>query len=616
MCGIAGYFGDKKNYPKDINIKKTLKLMAIRGPDGKKLYKKNFKNINLTFLHSRLSIIDPSKKASQPFYDNKGVLVFNGAIYNYIELRNILIKQGETFKTNSDTEVLLKFLNKHGSSKINEIEGMWSFVYFNFKKKKLILSRDRFGEKPLYYKYQKKNIIFGSNLNYINFLSGSHGKINTKKIDNFIKLGWRSLVSTKDTFFNGIQTLQPGSNIEIDLDLKKRIKKYWKPKLVKIDKSLDFNNEKLELKELLYNEFNKKLRTDFPVACLLSGGVDSSVIASISNKITEKKIDCFSIESLDKNYDESILIKKNVNQIGCKHKFIKINKNDNLKELTKLIRSTSSVVPSVTWLLYAMMCKKIKKLGYKVILSGIGGDEMFGGYYIHHLHYLRSIKDKAEFKKNYNFWKKNTAIHIRSKKLKDYKEYKKDINSTNKGFSEILELSKFFNTFDKISMNKNRYLKNSFKDELYKDLFYQSLPTQLYGADNISMYYGLESRNPFLSKEIFFKSFSYPNKFLINEGVGKSILRSSMKNIVNKDILKSSNKIGFFANLKHFFNINSSEFKKLLFSNQYVNSLIKIDLIEKLLKKKDLNNQETHLIFNILNTAIFLNSTKLDKKNI
>ena len=611
MCGISGFLGDLNDSPNSIKIKRTLHLMTTRGPDSKNFWKKNIKKKNITLLHSRLSIIDPSIKASQPFIDEEGIIIFNGIIYNYLELKKNLILKGCKFKTNSDTEVLLKFLNKYGPSKINELEGMWSFAYLNFKKKKLVLSRDRFGEKPLYFKYQKKSIIFGSNLNYINSLSKNKDTINNKKVENYIKFGWRTLVSTTNTLYNDIKTLQPGTNLEIDFNLKKTIKTYWHPKSVKIDNNLDYENERLKLKKLILNEFDKKLRTDFPIACLLSGGIDSSVIASVSNIISKKKIDCFSIKALDKNYDESDLIKKNIKHIGCKHRYIKIDKDNNLKELIKLIKKTSSVVPSVTWLLYAIMCKNIKKLGYKVILSGIGGDEMFAGYYIHHLHYLESIYNNSYFSTEYSHWKKNTAAHIRSKNLKDFKSFLKKNNLKNKAFSEVLELSKYFKHFNTNNLKSKKYLNDKFKNELFKDLFYQSLPTQLYGADNISMYYGLESRSPFLSKDIYSKSFSYPNKFLIRRGIGKEILRSSMKNIVDRSVLESSNKIGFYANLKSFFDLKSIEFKRTLFSNDYINSIIKKKEIEKLLIKKKLSNQETHFIFNTLNMAIFLENRNI-----
>ena len=181
MCGIAGYFGNLDNPPNTKILKRTLKLMSTRGPDYKNYFIKNVETKNLSLLHSRLSIIDPSKRSSQPFKDKDGILIFNGAIYNYLELKHELKQKKIKFHTNSDTEVLLKYLNLYGTSRLNNLEGMWSFAYFNFKKKRLTLSRDRFGEKPLYYQYYNGNLIFRSNLNYINSINDNKNSLNKKK---------------------------------------------------------------------------------------------------------------------------------------------------------------------------------------------------------------------------------------------------------------------------------------------------------------------------------------------------------------------------------------------------------------------------------------------------
>jgi len=160
MCGIAGFFG-KKNINFNISqIQNIKKMMSVRGPDGfgKFFHPEDKKKIN--FFHSRLKIIDPDKRSDQPFADKLGVLIFNGMIYNYVEIKKKLENNNVQFKTTSDTEVLLKFLNYYGSEKLDMLDGMWSFAYYNFKKKKLILSRDRFGEKPLFYffDFSKKKI--------------------------------------------------------------------------------------------------------------------------------------------------------------------------------------------------------------------------------------------------------------------------------------------------------------------------------------------------------------------------------------------------------------------------------------------------------------------------
>ena len=163
MCGIAGFFGKNSNLPKNEYFKKCLDIMHNRGPDAQGQISKSFKGQSLVFLHSRLSIIDLTKNSNQPFFDDEGSIIFNGMIYNYIELKKDLMAKGVVFKTKSDTEVLLKMMNIYGEKAFKYLDGMWSMAYYNFKKNQLILSRDRFGEKPLYY-YNNKNQYFLAHL--------------------------------------------------------------------------------------------------------------------------------------------------------------------------------------------------------------------------------------------------------------------------------------------------------------------------------------------------------------------------------------------------------------------------------------------------------------------
>ena len=155
MCGIAGYIGNKKFLPNKNKIRSCINEMVRRGPDNQSYTKFN-NELNYLFCASRLSIIDIDKRSNQPFEDENGILIFNGEIYNYLEIKNDLIKKGIKFKTKSDTEVLLKFLNFEGEDQISRLDGMWAFAYYSKKKKYTVLSRDKFGEKPLYYYFNKK----------------------------------------------------------------------------------------------------------------------------------------------------------------------------------------------------------------------------------------------------------------------------------------------------------------------------------------------------------------------------------------------------------------------------------------------------------------------------
>ena len=609
MCGISGYFGNKNNRPSDQSILKTLEQMKNRGNDGVGSYSHNFNNKKfLNLNHTRLSIIDPTETANQPLMDDKGIIVFNGMIYNYLEVKKKLEKNNE-FKTKSDTEVLLKFLNIYGPKNLSLLDGMWSFAYYNFKNQKLILSRDRFGEKPLFFFKNNKSFLFGSCLNYIKSLSHENFKINFKKIENYLKFGFRTLNIENESLLKKIYSVEPGSFISLDSSLNFQKNFYWKTKLNGHNKKINFNNEKNKLKSLFTNVIKTRLRSDFPSACLLSGGIDSSSIVSIANQKLKKKIDCFSLLSKDKNYDESYYINKTIKKEKIKHEYVPTTKENkkNFLHLRELIKSTSSLVPTTTWFAFSKLCEKIKLKKYKVILTGTGGDEMFAGYYIHQLHYLFSIKYSKNFNKKYEEWQKKLAPLLRNNFLKNYELYEKKIKKKNDlMFYDFLTLKKYFMKYKLIKNNGYKANSYYFKKSLLNDLFNYSLPSQIAAIDNISMFHGLESRAPFLSKDLYEKSFSYPNDYLINDGFGKYILRKSLKKVVDDEILDNRDKVGFFININNLFNFRDRKILKLLYSNKYINSLIDKRKLKLLLLKENKTNQECHFIFSIMNIIIFI----------
>jgi asparagine synthase (glutamine-hydrolysing) len=609
MCGISGYFGNQNNKPSEKEILNTLKIMKNRGRDGQGSYSLNTnENFFLNLNHTRLSIIDPNKLSNQPFVDKDGVIIFNGMIYNYLELKKKLQNKCN-FQTNSDTEVLLKFLNTFGIEKIDEVDGMWAFAYYNFKKKKLFLSRDRFGEKPLFYNVKNKNLIFGSCLNYILSLKKQKFKINYNKLENYLKFGFRTLNIKNESLLKNVFSIEPGSFIELDKFLKIKKKFYWKPKKYIINNKLNFNIEKKKLKKTFSNVINTRLRSDFPLSCLLSGGIDSSSIVSVANKKIKRKIDCFSLLSKDLNYNENYYIQKTIKREKLKHRYIGTIKNNrkNLNHLEKLISSTASLVPTTTWLAYSFLCKNIKKLKYKVVLSGTGGDEIFAGYYIHHLHYLFSIKDKKVFKEKFKEWEVNLVPLLRNNFLKDFFSYKKKvIENKDLMFYDFLTLKNYFKRFDLINSVRTSSKIDYFKKSLMNDLFKYSLQSQISAIDNISMFHGLEARAPYLSKDLFKKSFSFPSNFLINKGYGKYILRKSLQGSLDPEILNNRDKVGFYTDIDNLFNLRDKKFVKFLNSNSFVNSLINKEKLNLLLLKKNKTNQECHFIFSIINVIFFI----------
>ena len=306
MCGISGYIGFKDGINDD-SIKNTFKLMKNRGPDNYGLFSENIGNDKcIKLLHSRLSIIDLTSKANQPLTSGGSTLIFNGEIYNYLELKDDLEKYNYKFTTNSDTEVLLKSYLRYGEKCVKYFNGMWSFAIWDSQKKELFLSRDIFGEKPLFY-YETKGIYFGSEIKFIQSLSQKKLEVNYKKVLDNLGNGYKSLFKNNQSYFKNVFRLDNAENMHINQNLKISIKKYWTPKL-NVNNDQNLKEIIKNTKERLLRSIELRLRSDVPIALSLSGGIDSSLIASIIKKEFNQNIDTFSIIDSDSRYDERINI--------------------------------------------------------------------------------------------------------------------------------------------------------------------------------------------------------------------------------------------------------------------------------------------------------------------
>ena len=218
MCGLAGFFGKEFNLPDNLKIKRCLSSLKRRGPDSNGIILKSYKNKKLLFLHTRLSIIDLKRNSNQPIEDENGLLIFNGMIYNYIELRKKLKLRGVKFKTFSDTEVLLKILNLYKEKAFKMLDGMWSIAYYDFQNSNIILSRDRFGEKPLYFYKKNKDIFFSNSLKSLYHLSGVKLEFDNIKVNQQLKYSDKTIGLNNKTLFRGIMSVPQGSYLKIDME--------------------------------------------------------------------------------------------------------------------------------------------------------------------------------------------------------------------------------------------------------------------------------------------------------------------------------------------------------------------------------------------------------------
>ncbi len=358
MCGIFGSISINKNL--QINRKlflKSLSLLSHRGPDDEG----HFINNKIAFGHKRLSIIDLSKGGHQPMFSNNksSVITYNGEIYNYNELKDDLKYKGYKFQNKTDTEVLLNGLIDEGPKFVTKCNGMFAFAFYNKNTRSSYIFRDRIGIKPLFYSIDNEKVTFSSNLKAIASYFQNQNRINEESISAYFS--FRQPLGNK-TFYKNIYSLDPGHYIEIK-NKKVKIKKYWDQKKFfsqnKLDKGENYYIEKLS--ELIESSVKYRLISDVKVASLLSGGLDSSIIAAIIKKQIGKNFLAYSIGYSYKDYNEfkySKLVAKNLNM---NHKIISTTAEDYFDDMNKLIQMRGSPLTIPNEASQFKLCNEIKK---------------------------------------------------------------------------------------------------------------------------------------------------------------------------------------------------------------------------------------------------------------
>jgi len=603
MCGIAGYIGKNQINPSILN--KTLVLMKNRGPDFQDYKEFQVQDTFIYLLHSRLKIIDLDKRSNQPFTIDNCTLIFNGEIYNYVELKKQLEIDGVVFRTSSDTEVLLRYYLKYGEKCVHYFEGMWSFCIYDANKKKLFLSRDRFAEKPLYYLETANGLFFGSEIKFIKALCQKQLSVNNNHLLRYLVNGYKSLYKIEETFFLEIRELRYAQNMIIDIPLTKKINRYWKPE-VDINHQLTLEEAIEGTKHHFIESMKIRLRSDVPLAFCLSGGVDSAAIASVASKEFGYDIATFSIIDSDERYNEYDNIKATIDDLDCKHTLIELEHANTLEQLQKLITYHDAPIATISYLIHSFLSKEINNNGYKVAFSGTSADELFTGYYDHfnlHLYEMRNSVDYPGYLAN---WKANTGKFVRNPYFSNPELYfenpdiRKQIYLNNEIFAS--KLSKHF----KEDFIEENFCSSLLKNRMLNELFHEATPVILHEDDLNSMRYSVENRSPFLDSHLFKFAYSIPNKLLIKDGYGKYILRESVKGILNDTVRLDRRKKGFNASIKSLINFNSKEQKDYLLTDSPVFDLVDRKKISDIFEMEDMPNSYSKFLFNFINVKMFL----------
>ena len=604
MCGIAGFVGTRRI--SDEAAQSCLKLMGRRGPDATGLRRfASPSDRHVLLLHSRLSIIDLDPRSNQPFNVGRRWMALNGELYNYVELKERLSADGARFRTNSDTEVFLTAIDREGWDILDRAEGMWALAVYDEENGSLTLCRDRFGEKPLYVVRAPEGMYFGSEPKFLFELMGRRLPVNREHLCRYLVNGYKSIYKTKAGFFQDLEEVPPASLLRLDAHGKEVEMRYWVP-VCRPRESMTYEEAVAGVRDRLIQSLKLRLRSDVPLAFLMSGGVDSNALISLAKRACHYDVHGFTIMNEDERYDEREIVEHSARELDIRHTSVAITSDRFLERLRELVRYHDAPVFTITYYIQWLLMKQVHAQGYKISISGTGADELVTGYYDHHLMHLAEIKGTPQYQSTLEAWRRHIQPIVRNPYLSNPDLFTEDpdfrdhIFLNNEGFAAYLT-KPFREPF-----TEERYASSLLRNRMLNEMFHEAVRVILHEDDLNAMYYSIENRSPFLDRDLFEFCYSIPTAHLIRDGFNKVVLRDAVRGIVPDCVLDQREKVGFNAPVLSFLNTSESAVRAELLADSPVFDLIRRDKISELLAKRDLPNSESKFLFYFVNTKMFL----------
>ena len=630
MCGIAGIFNINGN-PTSLNIIKAMTTkIAHRGPDGEGFYVEE----NIALGHRRLAILDTSALGSQPMESKNGewVVVFNGCIYNYLELKSHLKSKGHSFVSTTDTEVISEGLAEYGISFFEKFDGMFAIAAWHKPTKTLYLSRDRFGVKPLYYWINGKTILFASEIKAFMAHPDFKVELNKEALNEYFT--FQNLFDFQ-TLFKGVIMLPPANTVKVDTSNVTTIKhnSWWNYDFSETDEAMSFDDAKNETERLLKNAVAKQMISDVPVGTYLSGGMDSGSLTSIASQHVKRLttftagFDMSSVTGVEANYDERRDAELMANYFKTEHYEQVINAGDLAWSLPRVVWHLEDLRVGMSYPNYYI--SRLASKFVKVCLQGTGGDELYGGYPWRYYRVFQSLDQKSYFDNYYGFWQRLVND-----------ETKKEL-FTDSIYSSI-NIDKPREVFERVFTFNNKLKYDTPEQHINNSLYFEIktfLPGLLLVGDKLAMANGLEERFPFLDNELVNFAQKIPvkhklgnlqNMKKIDENIsskknkyqefddGKNVLRKAMMDFIPESIVNRK-KQGFSAPDESWYRGENADYiKELLLNKKTVSSeFINPLYVEKIINEH-MNDRVNHrlLIWSFMNfewwCKIFLNNEKFE----
>ena len=575
MCGIFGMIVSEGCQPDPLLVEKSTNSLIHRGPDDHGFFYKN----QVALGSRRLAVIDLSSKGHQPMTYRNNTIVYNGEIYNYLEIRTELKRKGYAFDTNTDTEVVLAAYDCWGEDCVTFMNGMWAFAIYDPSRNRVFCSRDRFGIKPFYYTMIGLDFCFASEIKAFESNPDFDIQLNEGIAQDFLISGLQH--HTNETFYKDVFHLGAGHHLIYDLEKANyQTKKYYSIGQLDEFEDLSFEEASEEFKNLLNDSIRLHRRSDVKIATALSGGLDSSSVLGLQYlQLTDQnknKLEAINYDPNVERYDEQKYIKDLLEKYPVKLNATSKSFRELYATLDEVTKAQDEPLLSGSLLAQYEVFKLAKEKGIKVMLDGQGADELlagYGTYYPYFFKYIRTQKKRHLVSELFGFFRHHPIpigkLVDRFNKSTSYNQFLKLENSKAK-----IE--------DKI---------HNFRD--YSIYMIQSgiLPGLLQFEDRNSMAHSVESRVPFLDYRLVEFCMKLPPGFKIKNGVRKSILRNSMKTVLPNSILKRYDKLGFVSPQQEWMEENQIEFeeeiRKIVHKNPTIFDQKIIDFLTITLEKKD-----------------------------
>lgn len=615
MCGIVGVF-NLNGEPFGLSALRSMAdAISHRGPDGDGY----FIGDNIALGHRRLAILDVSPKGAQPMTskDGKWVVIFNGCIYNFLELKQELMSKGHEFHSTTDTEVIVEGLAAYGSSFFERLDGMFAVGAWNKTEKTLYLSRDRFGVKPLYYWFTGKTLVFASEIKAIIKHPAFQVKLNYSALNEYFTF---QNMFTFHTLFDGVWMLPPANTVKIDsMSTSVKYHCWWDYDFTNADTKLTFEDARSETERLFKRAVARQMISDVPVGSYLSGGMDSGSITAIASSHVNRLatftcgFDMSEVTGVEANYDERRDAELMANHFKTEHYEQVLNAGDIRWSLPRVVYHLEDLRVGMSYPNYYI--SRLASKFVKVCLQGTGGDELFGGYPWRYYRIFKSLNKNEFFDLYYDFWQRLVPDDQREQLFTP--EVRKAIDF--KDARAIFERVFTFN--DKLQYNEP-------EDHINNSLYFEAktfLPGLLLVGDKLSMANGLEERFPFLDNDLVnfaqripvnYKLGNLSKMLRIDENEfrdkrklyqdfddGKNVLRKAMMSFIPDKIINRK-KQGFSApDASWYRGENAAYIKELLLDKKTVSSeYINQDYVRKIVNEH-INDKINHrlLIWSFMN---------------